>query len=372
MARPWLSRLVLPVALAALIGGASATAGRSNQTRSAIVAPPPLMLSTWNADSDNLVPATGTIELGGKPVAGVHVRVGDFDVPSPTSANGRFVYLVDHTLLGRHVVTVTDTTGGTIGRAPLTDGQRTALKTLQASIDVIYEVRDIAVSRTAGGDPVIRARLVDASGTGPPAPGLLTYQLTGTVTDASGKPVTGAQVSTRTLDRDYWTISTPTDANGRYSSQFTASSESQADPVPFTVRVSMGNTVYQFLPQEFVFFDRLESATMNLRLPPTGYAMAIPRPVSYPGAVYTGIVAGAALGNTPVRPVSITWPDRSGRFEIVLPRSLAGKTVSLFESKLALFSRSTARPGAAIELGDWPRSLPADAPRGIASVHLPG
>ena len=230
------------------------------------------------------------------------MRVGDFDVPSPTNANGQFVYLVDHTLLGRHVVTVTDTTGGTIGRAPLTDGQRTALKTLQASIDVIYAVRDIAVSRTAGGDPVITGRLVDASGTGPPAPGLLTYQLTGTVTDASGKPVTGAQVSTRTLDRDYWTISTPTDANGRYSSLFTASSESQADPVPFTVRVSMGNTVYQFLPQEFVFFDRLESATMDLRLPPTGYAMAIPRPVSYPGAVYTGIVAGARAREHPCTP----------------------------------------------------------------------
>ena len=237
---------------------------------------------------------------------------------------------------------------------------------------MVYKVQDLATSRDSRGDPVVSGRLVDSSQTGPPAPGLLTYQLTGTVTDSNGKPVSGAQVSTRTLDRDYWTISTPTDAQGHYRSLFTASSETSDDPVPFTIRISIGNTVYQFRPQEFVYFKRLESATLNLRLPPSGYAMAIPRAESFPGAIYTGTVAGAALGNTPVRPVSITWPDRSGRFKIVLPRGLAGKTVSLFEAVLQLFSRTPAQPGQPIALESWPRTLPSDAPRGVVSVHLPG
>jgi hypothetical protein len=358
--------------LAALVGVWSAAAGRSDATRAAIVTPRPLAVATWNADSDNLIAARGTIELGGAPVAGVRVRVDDFVVPDTTNARGQFTYLVDHTLLGRHVVAVTDATGGTIRGAALTDAQRAALLGAQSAIDVAYPVRNLSASRNAAGDPVVTGQLVDSGGGAPPTPGLLTYRLTGTVVDANGKPVSGAQVSTRTLDRDYWTISTPTDAQGHYSSLFTASSETSVDPVPFTVRVSIGNTVYQFLPQEFVYFQRLKSASLDIRLPPTGYAMAIPRPESYPGAVFTGIVAGLAQGDTPVRPLSITWPDRSGRFEIVLPRSLAGTTLSLFEAKLAVFSPVPARPGGPVALTDWPNSLPANAPRALASIHLPG
>ena len=65
---------------------------------------------------------------------------------------------------------------------------------------------------------------------------LLTYQLSGTITDASGKPVQGAVVITRTQDRDFWTFSSPTDANGHYSSFFAASDETGADPVPLSRR----------------------------------------------------------------------------------------------------------------------------------------
>jgi len=46
--------------------------------------------------------------------------------------------------------------------------------------------------------------------------------------------------------------------------------------------------------------------------------------------------------------------------------------LSLFEAQLPLFSRDPAKPGAAVDLRSWPSSLPADAPRKIASVHLPG
>jgi hypothetical protein len=358
--------------LAALVGTLPAAAGRSAASRAKILTPQPLAVSTWNADSDNLVPAVGTIELGGFPVAGVHVQVGDFMVPGATNTKGRFTYLVDHTLLGRHVVAVVDATGGTVRGSALSEAQRTALLAAQSSIDVAYVVRDLVATKDAAGNPVVTGRLVDSSGSAPPPPGLLTYRLTGTVTDSDGKPVTGAQVSTRTLDRDYWTISTPTDDQGRYSSLFTASSETRDDPVPFTVRVSIGNTVYQFLPQEFVYFQRLRSATLDIRLPPPGYAMAIPRPESYPGAVYTGILAGLARGDTPVHPLSLTWPDRSGRFEIVLPKNLAGTTLSLFEAKLAVFSRMPARPGGQVALAAWPSSLPDDAPRGLLAIHLPG
>ena len=201
--------------------------------------------------------------------------------------------------------------------------------------------------------------------------GLLTYKLTGTVTDGNGKPVAGAQVSTRTLDRDYWTVSTLTDASGHYDSLFTASAEAPGNPVPFTVRVSKGDVVYQMLSQEFVEFQRLKSATMDIRLPPRGYAMAIPLPHSFPGALYAGIVVGVTKGAAPVTPVSVTWPDRSGRFTITLPKRMAGQSVSIWEAKLNLFSVAEAKPGGAIDLQDWPTTtLPSNAPRDLASVKL--
>jgi hypothetical protein len=370
VARRVFSAGVALLAVLAVVGVASPAGNR--QARLAIVAPPAYAVQTWNADTDNLIRSQGTIELSGTPVSGVRVRVDNYDLPSPTDAQGHFVYLLDATLLARHVVAVTDATNGKAGGQPLSSAEQAELTARRAAIIVAYGVRDLKVSRDGAGHPVVSGRLVNGAGGPAPVVGLLTYQLTGTVTDANGKPVTGAQVSTRTLDRDYWTVSTMTDARGHYSSLFTASAELPGNPVPFTVRVSKGDVVYQFLSQEFVYFQRLQSARMDIRLPPRSYAMALPRPQSYPGALYDGIVAGVTAGGNLVRPVSATWPDGSGRFQITLPRRLAGKTVAIWEGKLNLFSRAEAKPGGTIDLADWPATLPREVPRDLVRVQLKG
>jgi hypothetical protein len=348
----------------------SASAGGNAQARQAIVAPPTYPLQPWGAETDNLVRAQGSIELDGSPVTGVRVRVDNYDLAAPTDAGGRFFYLVDHTLLARHVVTVTDTSNGKLRGQPLTSSDASTLKASRAAISVAYAIKELKVSRDGSGRPVVTGRLVDGVGATPPAVGLLTYQLTGTVTGSDGKPVSGAQVSTRTLDRDYWTVSTTTDARGFYSSLFTASAEAPGNPVPFTIRISKGDTVYQYLSQEFVYFQRLQSARLDIRLPPRGYALALPRPQSYPGAIYTGTVAGVTFHDTVVRPVAATWLDDAGRFRITLPQKLAGKTVALWEAKLNLFSRPVAKPGAAIDLVSYPATLPPEAPRNLVQIPL--
>jgi hypothetical protein len=358
------------VVLSALVAGSVALAGGNTRARMAIVPPPAYPLQKWNADTDNLIRSQGTIELNGTPVAGVRVRVDGYQLPSPTDTQGHFVYLLDQTLLARHVVSVTDATSGKVGGRPLTSAEQSELIGKQASISVAYGVRDLKVSRDGVGHPVVTGRLVNGTG-GPPAlVGLLTYRLTGTVTDSSGHPVAGAQVSTRTLDRDYWTVSTVTDASGLYSSLFTASDETSENPVPFTVRISKGEVVYQFLSQEVVYFKRLESARMDIRVPPIGFAMALPRPQSFAGAVYTGVVVGATAGGNPVRPVAATWPDRNGRFSLTLPKRTAGQTVSIWEGRVNLFSRHQASPGGAIDLTEWPVTVPRTAPRDLVKVQL--
>ena len=352
---------MLLVTTLVLLGGFVATRsdGAATSGGAAIVVPPPFALAPWRPETDNLVPARGTVMLNGAPVAGVRVKVDGYVLPSATDAQGHFVFLVDATRLARHVVSIVGT-----------DKSAATLRAQHAAITVAYPLRNVHVSRDGSGRPVVTGTIAQTPGAKPPKVSLYSYELTGIVTDANGKPVTGARVSTRTLGRDYWTLSVPTDAQGRYSSLFTASDASGDSPVPFTVRVAKGNLVYQFLSQEVVEFQRLRSARMDLRLPPRGYPMLLPLPRSYPGAIYEGIVVGAAQGTTPVRPVSVTWPDASGRFRIVLPASLAGRTVSLWEGKLDLFSRAPAQPGGAIDLRDWPKALAPDSPRDLARVAL--
>jgi len=362
------SRLVLwalaLLAFVPLTGGATAAPG------AAIVVPPSFALTHWTADTDNLVAAHGTVTLAGVPVSGVRMRVDGYDLAAPTDRAGRFVYLADATRLARHVVSVSDAGHGRAGGRALTDAQRSALTATSSAITVAYPIRGVSVTRDGRGNTVVKGRIAYADGTAPPLVSHYSYSLTGTVTDADGKPVAGARVSTRTVDRDYWTVSTATDSQGRFSSLFSASDETGRDPVPMTVRVAVGDLVYQFLPEEYVRFKALSSATLALRLPPRGYPMPVPLPRPFAGAIYEGVVVGVADGARVLRPSSVTWPDASGRFTIVLAHSAAGRPLSLWEAKVTLFSRSTARPGGPIDLRDWPRVLAPDVPRQLGRVSV--
>jgi len=338
--------LFVALALVAYVGGAQA-AGTAH-----IATPPPFTVAAWNANSDNVAFAHGTVTSNGAPVAGARVSVDGYVLPAPTDAGGHFTATVDATLLARHVVAV-------VG------AKDPALAAARGAITVAYPIVDLKESGTT-----ITGRIAFTPNTKPLPVSLYSYELTGRVTDAGGRPVSGAYVSTRTGDRDYWTVSTKTDSQGRYSSLFTASDELGSNPVPMAVRVALGNVVYQFLRGEFVKFQALHSSTLDLRLPPRGYPMPLPLPRSYPGAIYEAVVVGAASGGAPIRPVRVTWPDTQGRFTIVLPASLAGKTVSLWEDRLDLFSTAAATPGGTIDLRDWPTALAPDAPQDLARVKL--
>ncbi len=81
-----------------------------------ISAPAAVALELWQANTDDLVPVTGHVTLGGSPVAGVLLRVGDYTLPAATGSNGAFVYLADSTRLASYVVSVADDKQGDGGR----------------------------------------------------------------------------------------------------------------------------------------------------------------------------------------------------------------------------------------------------------------
>jgi hypothetical protein len=368
--RTWL--ICAAAALSALaVSAAVAGAARTAVGGARIELPPPIAVATWTADTDNLVPVRGRVSHNGRPVTGARLQVDQFFLPRPTDAEGRFTYLVDATLIGSHAVTVADLAGATIGGVPLTRAEQDAVGKVRGAVRVAYPIVDMKVSRNAAGAPVITGRIIRGGGGSPPLVSVFSYELKGTVRDADGKPVVGARVNTRTLDRDYWTTSTPTDEQGRYTSLFPASSAVEGKRVPFSIKIAFGDLSFEFLAEEYVYFDRLKSARLDIRLPPRGFALALPLPVTYPGALYEGIAVGVVVDGKAVRPASATWPGRDGSFRIVLPKTLSGRSVSLWQAKLHLFSEAVAAAGGPIDFRDWPTRPPADQPSDLRTVKLP-
>ena len=113
---------------------------------------------------------------------------------------------------------------------------------------------------------LVTGRMSNSAGIAPPPVSLYTYRLGGTITDASGKPVQGAVVVARTNDRDFWTFSAPSDADGHYTSVFHASDELDADPVPINVGVALGQVSYGGNLGTVANFARNRSATLDIQL----------------------------------------------------------------------------------------------------------
>ena len=109
----------------------------------------------------------------------------------------------------------------------------------------------------------------------------------------SGKPVAGAYVVSRTNDRDYWTFSEPTNAQGRFTSFFPASDLTNADPVEFSIQVALGRASYTTGATN-PKFKRRSSATLDLKLPASGTVMAVPTSTPKVGATYRGLVVGVS------------------------------------------------------------------------------
>jgi alcohol dehydrogenase (cytochrome c) len=332
-----------------------------------------LVVQAWDPSSNNDEAAVGHVLLGSRPVAGARVSVDGYAIPEATKKDGSFIYPTDITVAGRHVATVTGTTEATIGGHPLSAAQRAAVQGLQAGFSVGYRLEGLKAKRQPNGTVLVTGRAVTAAGAAPPPVVLYTYRLNGTVTDATGKPVQGAIVVTRTADRDFWTFSSPSDAQGNYTSFFAASDEQGSDPVPLAVQVAVGPLSYGGATGTNFNFKRLSSATLNVQLgKTTAAALPAATSTSYAGAVYEGLVVGVNIGGHVVKPVSERWPDTHGNFSMVLPGSTRGKTLHFWENARQFFSRFAASSGGPVDLASWPTELGGSVPADLATLAVPG
>jgi alcohol dehydrogenase (cytochrome c) len=329
----------------------------------------PFPVSIWSATRPTTKIVSGRLLLRGRPVRGAAMEVNGYPVLNRTDARGRFSYRLDTTMPHRLTVRVQRLAKATVGGRALAASDRSALLSVAGSFSVGYRVSDLRTT-AKNGHVVLTGRLSYGAGGAPPPVVLFTYRLSGTITDSAGKPVAGATVVTRTQDRDFWTFSQPSDANGNYVSFFTASDETGANPVPLTVQVASGAVSYASPVGRNVNFSTLRSARMDVKLPSAASApLAVPTSASFPGAFYKGTMVGVSGPSGVVKPISATWPDRQGRFTLVLPGSVRGKPLRVWENIAPFFQTSAARPGGPIQTTVWPRIPPGDQPQGLAVVR---
>jgi alcohol dehydrogenase (cytochrome c) len=329
-----------------------------------------LVVRLWQANSSNVARVGGRVLLGGAPVAGARVAMDGYVLPQATAKDGSFKTDVDITIPLRRVVRVIGASHATVHGRVLSAGQRSALLRASGGFSIGYGFQGLRAKVQKDGSVVVSGRLAGASRQVPPTVRLLTYQLTGTITDKSGKPVQGAVVITRTLDRDFWTHSSPSDASGNYSSFFAASDETSADPVVLAVGVASGGISYGGNLGTNASFKRLQSSVLNIQLG-SGVAYTLQTSAPQVGAIYSGLVVGVTSGGTVVKPLSERWPDASGAFSMRLPTSVRGKTVRLWENQRQFFSHFAARPGGAVDLAAWPSQLGDAVPSGLAALAIP-
>ena len=268
----------------------------------------------WQATGSNEQIVVGRLLLRGAPVRGARIRVDRYQLLSLTDAQGRFRYRADVTTPKRHVIAVVGASSATVRGRRLSSAERNAVLAAKGGISVAYRITEARAKRLANGNVLVTGRATLARGTAPPPAVLFTYLLSGKITDSAGRPVQNAVVVTRTVDRDFWTFSEPSDAQGNYSSFYTASDEEGGDPVPLQVQVTLGDTSYSFPGGRNVSFKRLRSATLDLKLPTAGGQMTSSDVGSYVGGVYDALLIGVASGGRTVQPVLATWPDSKGRF----------------------------------------------------------
>jgi len=336
----------------------------------ALVVPRVFAVSQWRLEKTNTYPAQGCLFLDGKPVAGARIRVDNYVVPTPTGADGAFTYPLDATLPQQRTVRVMDASGASVSGRAVSGEQRAALAAATAPLTVRFRLSDLRAEPVAEGIR-IRGRATFDDGKAPPPIVLFAYELRGVIRDENGDPVEGARVSTRSLDGELFSLSSPSDAQGRYTGFFFPSGEA-ANVVGMFVIVAAGDATYELAPDEVVFFQKLKSAVLDVDLPPPNFPMARPEPRPVKGAVYEGLLVGVARDGKPVKPISSKWVDEQGDFELVVPKQLAGQEVSFWQSELYAFSQTDAKPGTAVDLDHYPETYPAEAPRNLDTLTLPG
>ena len=264
----------------------------------------------WNPNSSNLVPVTGKVLLGGKPVSGAAVVGRPLRAararPPPTGASRR-----SSTRRSPAATRSRSSTGASAQgrwarahRRPRRrrSGARRAASTSAISID------GFGRASASGNGTSVTGRAVRADGVPVPPVVLLSYRLAGTITDAAGKPVPGAYVVI--ADERPRLLDVLGADRTRGAVRLVLPRLRPDRGRPGRVRGPgrrRAHELHDGRPQSDV--QAPQQRRTRPQAPGSGIAMAVPTSTAEPGAIYRGALVGVSGPNGVVRPISATWPD---------------------------------------------------------------
>ena len=331
----------------------------------------PLELQGWRANSSNTPAATGRLLLRGRAVAGARIKVDAYVVRQPTGDDGRFRYPIDITIARRHIISVVGAARATVGRPP--PERRRAARAARCEGRVHRRIPGSGPPRPRPAErdrPRHRTRNLRRRRAGSSRRPLHVsaprhrHQRAGPPGCRRGRY--HAHARPRLLD--------DVDAHGRTGTLCLVLHGCRQNPRrPCSDELPAGRRRH-FLrdgggPQPAV-----------RTTPQRGHGrpacrQAAPRSPSgdtvVRGSDLPGLLVGASAGGRVIRPLSARWPDQRGRFALVLPRSVRGRTIRLWQNQRTFFSRFPAQPGGPVDLRAWPRGLTQRVPQDLDAVQVP-
>ena len=196
-------------------GDPSSRAGGRHRADRRIAVGPSLSIQPWDPNTSNTQDVEGHVLLGGHPVAGAQVRVDGWLVPALTDEQRDASPTPPTTRCPRGTSSRSSSADRRRGRRPQAQrgGAERRAGRAKAGISVGYRLEGLAARSGPEGTIVVTGQVgLRERAQAPPPVLLYSYQLRGTITDANGKPVKGAVVTTRTGDHKFWTQSRPTGA----------------------------------------------------------------------------------------------------------------------------------------------------------------
>lgn len=328
-------------------------------------------ITLWEGTGRNLVSTDGKLTLGGQAVEGATIRVDQYTLPEPTTADGGFQFLRDQTVLDRRRVTVSNARRAKIAGNPLTQDQQSVLSSAATAVSTVYRLTLDQSPRLHRGDKNVKisGSLTFSDKKTPVPPVVLwDYIIRGVIRDPRGKPIKNAIVSIAGEGGESSALSSPTGDSGEYVIRFFPEQNNQYD-----IRAGYGETLY--ISMQPVHFTPGESAEMDLVIPDGGTDLLGTgpkgeiQPKELDGAEYIGTVTGLAVNANPID-AKLTWPDQHGAFSISISTVDFTEPVSFFQAQLRFFTPVKQSPGGDVATDIVPTELAPHMPRGLHPLQI--
>jgi len=326
-----------------------------------------LDMSTWMIDGNHMADVKGTLLSGDKPVEGAVVQLANFREIT-TDKNGNFDFSIDRSKLDIKEVKVVSAENAKIDGKKVSKDDHNKLVGVSNNVAIRYPVIIDSVSTNANDASLVdvEAHAKMPEGQEFPGFGIDRYEITGTVKDADGNPVEGAVINIRRDGVEGFSISPPTDKDGKYQFFYLPDDEEA-----HYFYVVYNGTRYSLPENRIYMFPEDTSVNIDVMLPKTGTVIDDKPPTlvthTLLGAHYTGLLFGLEVPDNVNYTVTIPM-EEDGSFTVTLPKTEWEKKPTFYETIFNMYMEEGKDSGDTISSSDLAKPTAKD-PSGIIATE---